>query len=67
MIFVKVIKNVFDNLKYDLRNTKYEVERGENGKKRKEFVDLFYIFEKIIFRCFTYKIFISNSNKNDIK
>ena len=48
MIFVKVIKNVFDNLKYDLRNRKYEVERRENRKKRKEkkrleFGNYFYI------------------------
>lgn len=37
MVFIEVIKNVFDNFKYDLQNRKYEVERIENRKKKKEY------------------------------
>jgi len=51
MIFVKVIKNVFDNLRYDLRVRKHEVERRENRKKREEKRDwnlvIIFIFGKL--------------------
>jgi hypothetical protein len=49
MIFVKVIKNVFDNLKYDLRNTKYEVEIREKKKKEERIQKIEYRFWGFIF------------------
>ena len=56
MIFIKVIKNVFDNLRYDLRDTKYEVERIEKRKKRKDFVDLFNLNLRIVHESLLYLI-----------
>jgi hypothetical protein len=49
MIFIKVIKNVFDNLRYDLRNTKYEVEIREKKKKEERIQKIEYRFWGFIF------------------